>query len=223
MSVGMLIFVVILATVAGSYTWGMRGTIIGGEKGAVLPGAVLGLIFAFACNSLPVSTLFMIPAAAGGAAMFFGGAHTYGETIGLSYDKDKKIRHWARFGLFIKGANWFGIFGGIIALCFAMMAGRFKLWEIILFVALLPVAKWLGFFLLNWPQKPSENKFPKIYFSRKRFEIWGGMFMLCVYIALFAAIKKEWFAVIMTVVGFISGGLGFFVGNHFQTDRKSVV
>ncbi len=213
----MIIFTVILATVAGSYTWGMRGTILGGEKGAVLPGAALGLIFAFACNSLPVSSLFAIPAAAGGAAMFFGGAHTYGETIGLSYNKDKKIRWHGRTGLFIKGANWFGIFGGIMGLCFAMLAGRFKLYEIIIFVALLPAAKWLGFFLLNWPQKPSENKFPKFYFSVKRFEIWGGMLMLCIYIALFAAIKREWFAVIMTVVGFVSGGLGFFIGNHFQT------
>ncbi len=221
MSVGLIIFTVVLATVAGSYTWGMRGTIIGGEKGAVLPGAALGLIFAFACNSLPVSSLFMIPAAVGGCAMFIGGAHTYGETIGMSYDENKKIRYKGRTGLFIKGANWFGVFGGVMGICFAAMAGRFRLWEIALFVLLFPAVKWLGVFVLNWPQKPAQNKLPKIYFSKKRFEIWGGTLFLCIYIAVFAAIKREWFAVIMTVVGFISGGLGFFIGNHFQTATKA--
>ena len=86
-----------------------------------------------------------------------------------------------------------------------------------MFIVLIPVVKWLGFFLFNFPQKPEQNKFPKIYFSKKRFEIWGGLLLICVYIALFAAFKKEWFAVIMTVVGFLSGGLGFFIGNLLQT------
>ena len=32
---------------AVSYAWGMRGTTIGGEKGAMLPGAMIGLLIAF--------------------------------------------------------------------------------------------------------------------------------------------------------------------------------
>ena len=42
---GILLFIG-LSTVAMSYGWGMRGTNIGGETGAMLPGALMGLLAA---------------------------------------------------------------------------------------------------------------------------------------------------------------------------------
>lgn len=218
MTASRILFFTLLAAVAGSYTWGMRGTILGGEKGAMLPGAALGMILAFAAGHPVVTESYFIPAAAGAAAMFFGGAQTYGHTIGMSYDRvNKKRRHKGRIGLAIKGATWFGIFGGVIAVCFGAMAGRYRIADICVFAALLPVSKWLGFFALNWPHKPKEGKFPKFYFSEGRMEIWGGMLFINLMIMIFAAVKGEVFPVIMTIAGLLSGGAGFFVGNLFQT------
>jgi len=125
MTASQIIFFTLLAAVAGSYTWGMRGTILGGEKGAMLPGAALGMILAFAAGHTAVTESYFIPAAAGASAMFFGGAQTYGQTIGMSYDRiNKKRRLKGRTGLTVKGATWFGIYGGVIAVCFGAMAGR---------------------------------------------------------------------------------------------------
>ena len=222
MSASQIIFFTLLAAVAGSYTWGMRGTILGGEKGAMLPGAALGLILAFATGHAAVTSAYYVLAAAGASAMFFGGAHTYGQTIGMSYDREnKKRRLKGRLGLTIKGAAWFGIYGGIISVCLGAMAGRYSILELCVFTALLPVSKWLGFFILNWPQRPSLGKFPKFYFSEGRFEIWGGMLFVNLMIIIFAVVKREWFPVIMTLAGLLSGGAGFFVGNLFQTSTPS--
>ncbi len=44
MSLSDMILCVFLTTLAASYGWGMRGSLIGGEKGAMLPGALIGLI-----------------------------------------------------------------------------------------------------------------------------------------------------------------------------------
>ena len=218
MTIGHALFIILLCTITGSYTWGMRGTIIGGERGAMLPGAALALVLLCAGRVAPVSEAFAFAAAIGAAAMFFGGTQTYGETIGLTLLKDDKKERWrGRIGLAVKGANWFGIFGGILAVGLGAMAGRYSLLEMCLFTVLLPIVKMLGFFVFNFPQKPAQNKFPKLYFSKKRHEVWGGLTMICLYLIVFAIVEKEWFVLIMTVVGFITGGLGFWIGNLFQT------
>ncbi len=221
MTVSRIIFFTFLATVAGSYTWGMRGTILGGEKGAMLPGAALGLILAFAAGHPAVTEAYFIPTAAGASAMFFGGAQTYGQTIGMSHDlENRRRRIKGRVGLTIKGATWFGIYGGVIAVCFGAMAGRYSVTEICIFAALLPVSKWVGYFALNFPQNPKKGKYPKLYFSEGRHEVWGSMLFVNLMIIVFAAVKREWFPVIMTLAGLLSGGLGFLVGNLFQTGTR---
>ena len=42
-----VLFAVLFAAFAVSYGWGIRGFIIGGEKGAILPGALMGIAVAF--------------------------------------------------------------------------------------------------------------------------------------------------------------------------------
>lgn len=49
------LFVMLLCAAVGSYTWGMRGTIIGGERGALLPGAALATVLICAGGVEPVS------------------------------------------------------------------------------------------------------------------------------------------------------------------------
>lgn len=207
------LFVLLMSAVVGSYTWAMRGTIIGGERGAMLPGAALATVLICAGGVAPVAEAFPFAAAIGAAGMFFGGSEPYGETISLTFSADAQKRFHGRLGLAVKGAGWFGVFAGILGVGLGAMAGRYAAWELVLFTALLPVVKWLGI-LLIWLLK---KRVPALYFSEKRFEVWGGLALLCVYIMLFAAVCGEWFPVLLCVFGLLSGGLGFFVGNLFQT------
>ena len=57
----LVLFAVIIP--ATSYAWGMRGTTIGGEKGAMLPGAIIGTILALCSNVFIVQEHFYIFAA----------------------------------------------------------------------------------------------------------------------------------------------------------------
>ena len=63
---------VLFTTFAASYAWGMRGAVIGGEKGAILPGAFIGLILAWFAGG-EIRNCFWIPAAAAAMGMSYGG------------------------------------------------------------------------------------------------------------------------------------------------------
>ena len=72
----------------------MRGAVIGGEKGAMLPGAFIGLILAWFSGG-GIRECFWIPAAAGLMGMTFGGIEPYGETIGMvDGEHDVVIEMW---------------------------------------------------------------------------------------------------------------------------------
>ena len=216
MTVSHVLFVLLLCVLTGSFTWGMRGTLIGGERGAMLPGAALAMILLFAGGSAPVASAFPMFAVIGACGMFFGGSQTYGETIGLTKDSDMGKRRLGRIGLAVKGGGWFGVYAGILSFGFGTAAGRYALWETILFVVLLPVVRQLGILLLNRPYKPDKKVFPKLYFSESRREVWGGMLLMMLYILIFSACKREWFAIWMIVFGCVFGAAGFVLGNLLQ-------
>ena len=213
MTISHILFVLLLCALTGSYAWGMRGSIIGGERGAMLPGAALSLVLLYSGGSAPVATAFPMAAAIGAAGMFFGGSQTYGETITLAHDADAKARRRGLIGLAVKGAGWFGVFGGILGFGLGAMAGRYSLLETILFVLLIPVARQLGILILNAPFKPKKSVFPKVYFSISRRENWGGMVFVLLYIIVFTACKREWFAMLLAFSGMISGAIGFCFGD----------
>lgn len=213
MTVSHVIFVLLLCVLTGSYTWGMRGTLLGGERGAMLPGAALALVLLYSGGSVPVGTTFPMMAAIGAAGMFFGGSQTYGETIGLTDSSDRADRIRGGVGLAIKGAGWFAVFGGCLGFGLGAMAGRYSLFETEMFVVLLPVMRGLGILLLNTPMKPKSQKKTRYYFSDTRREVWGGTLLTVLYIAVFCACKKEWFTLLLCLFGLLSGGIGFFAGN----------
>ena len=112
---------------AVSYAWGMRGDLIGGEEGAMLPGAVLGLCLAVFSGSEIIKENFFVFAAVGAAAMFMGGTEPYAQTMAKLYWGEKYIdrrdvkKH--NLGLGIKGAAWFGIAGGFIGMSYTAATG----------------------------------------------------------------------------------------------------
>lgn len=206
--------IVALAALAGSYGWGMRGTKIGGEKGAMLPGAFLGMIFAWFSGSEIIRENFWVFTAVGALSMFFGGTETYGETLGLIVNK-KSSENYAKglCGVLLKGALWFGIFAAFMGIAFSAMTGSVYKWQdfAILFALLLPLTL-LGVLLCNHPLKPAENKYPKLYFSLTRQEEWGGLLFLLIALIVLMVIRKDTYALKFCAAGALSGAAGWAIG-----------
>ncbi len=216
-----IIFFIVFSGISVSYSWGMRGTIIGGEKGAMLPGAFMGLLMAVFSGSEALASSPWILAGVGALGMYCGGCMTYGETLHLSMNEaNSPTLKKGLVALFIKGGIWFGLFGGIVAMFISAIAGMYKLWQIILFFCLLPVFAISFYFLFNKPLKPSENKFPKIYFSIKRQESWGGLLGILAEIIIFALINKDLAVVTMSGGAFIFGAVGWVIAQMMQIKAK---
>lgn len=215
------LFFVFFAIVAVSYGWGMRGTIIGGEKGAMLPGAFMGLLMAVFSGSEVLASSPWILAGAGAVGMYCGGNMTYGETLHLSmHEANSPTLKKGLIALFVKGGIWFGIFGGFVSLYISAVAGYYELWQIILFFCLLPVFAFAFYFIFNNPHNPAENKFPKIYFSIKRKESWGGLFGILTEIIVFSVIFKDWSVLAMSGGAFLSGAVGWVIAQIMQIRAK---
>ena len=214
MSLPSTLGIVALATLAGSYGWGMRGCKIGGEKGALLPGAFLGLIFAWFSGSELIRANFWIFSAVGALAMFYGGTQTYGETLGF-ITKSKPSENYAKgmVGVVIKGALWFGIFGAFMGIAFTAMTGTIYKWQdfVILFALFAPL-RYVGILLFNRPLNPGENKFPKFYFSKTRQESWGGLLVLQLMLIILMAVRHDTYSLMFSAVGALSGSVGWALG-----------
>ncbi len=204
-------------TFAASYAWGMRGTLIGGEKGAMLPGAFIGLIIAWFSGGA-IRDSFWIPAAAGLMGMTFGGTEPYGETIGMVLHRNRPDHNPVKgyTGLAFKGALWFSICGGFIALSLASMSGSiYKVTDIIIFCLLIPVIQQVGYRLFNCPYDKQKKVYPRIFFSLTRREEWGSNFLLLIAMIAIAVIKGDDFTLIMIAGGFFFGAIGWFVAMKF--------
>ncbi len=210
-------FWVIITAIAVSYGWGMRGTLLGHGRGAMLPGALLGLCIAFMSGIPALENNWIVLAGAGAAAMYYGGGMTYGETIGLVLHNKPSAPHFnGVIGLVIKGIMWFGVAGGYLAIAIRALGGQvYSLAELVILAAM-PILLWpLGVRIFNRPHKPEEGKLPKLYFSRERAESWGGHLLTLLAIIIYSAVKGDSFTLIMALFGVLGGGLGWFVGIYF--------
>jgi hypothetical protein len=91
----------LLAAVAMSLGWGLRGSVGGGSLGAMIPGAMIGLVLCVLLDRQSDAGLIAAFAAVG---VGFGGQETYGQTVGLSLQPE--TFWWAILGFVIKGAAW---------------------------------------------------------------------------------------------------------------------
>lgn len=218
MDIFSIIFFIVFSTVAVSYGWGMRGTIIGGEKGAMLPGAFMGLLMAFFSGSEVLASSPWILAGVGALGMYCGGNMTYGDTLHLTMCEENPP-HFAKNmfgGIFLRGGIWFGIFGGYVSMFISAISGFYHLWQILAFFCMLPLYAFSFYLLLNKPFDPSENKFPKFYFSIKRKETWGGLLGMLIEIIVMSVIFKDWSTVAMTGGAFLSGAVGWTIAQLLQ-------
>lgn len=194
------------------YGWKMRGTVIGGEKGAMLPGLLCGMLIAlFAGGS--VKEYFYIPAAAGLIGMSYGGIEPYGDTISfvLYPGRSKSEKRRGYIGLAVKGALWFSVGGGFIGLTLSAMGGRYSVRNIIVFCMLIPVVQSVGYGIFNQPYKKDNSVAPRIWFSYESREEWGsnaGIFFL---IIIYALVFRDVPALSMCLCGFGAGAAGWII------------
>ena len=214
-----------------SYAWGMRGTTIGGEKGAMLPGAMIGLMIAFFSKILIAQEHFYIFASLGAVSMYLGGAMTYGETLGLSMNqKPAENMKKGLVALFIKGFLWFGLFGAIFTTGINAICNIYTLTELLIIFAITPAAAVGGYFLFNKPLNPKGNKFPKIYFSKTRQESWGALLGAFHALFIFAIIKLNLTTIIFSLSCALFGAVGWVIGQlmqifsiHYAAESKSAI
>lgn len=208
-------FIILTVSIALSYGWGMRGSLIGCERGAVLPGALLGTFLALFSGSEIVAENFWIFAAVGGVSMAYGGAHTYGQTIGFiihrgKEDYDPKCGYT---GVAVKGGLWHGISGAVIGIMFSCAGGKYySPLSIIIFFALFPLIQFSGELLFNRPYNKAEKRFPKIYFSIDRREEWGSNLTALIALLIFTLLHKDYYSFFFALTGLIGGAAGFTIG-----------
>ncbi len=213
MSFSDTIICVLFTTLAASYAWGMRGTVVGGEKGAMLPGAFIGLILAWFSGG-GIRENFWIPAAAGLMGMTFGGTEPYGETIGMVLHRGRPDYNPVKgcFGLAFKGALWFSICGGFIAVSLASMSQSiYSTCDLLIFMILVPAVQRIGYRIFNQPYDKERGIYPRIFYSLTRREEWGSNLALLIAMTALAVVKGDDFTLAMIAGGFFFGAIGWFV------------
>lgn len=217
------LFFIITVGIAVSYGWGMRGMIIGGERGAVLPGALLGMFLALFSGNEMIIQNFYIFTAAGALGMAYGGFEPYAQTMGfiLHHDRPEFNPKKGYLGLMLKGAVWFGICGSVLGMSFsAVSGGYYKPLSLVIFIALIPLMQGVGVLLFNKPYDKKNGKFPKFYLSTSSREEWGGNVVMLVCFIVFALIHKDFYSVLFSVTGIVSGAIGWTIAikmYDFQT------
>lgn len=220
MSPWLILISVLFAVFAVSYGWGIRGFVIGGEKGALLPGALMGIAVAFFSMGEAGKDFWMYFAAAGALTMFYGGTETYAQTMSYLLSRDVEGPYFNKLkkgviGIFLKGGLWFSIPGFVLALLPSALAGEYKIWEIALLFLSFPVVSFVGTKIFNTPYDKAKGIFPKLYFSLDRREEWGSNVMIILVLTVFSLVKGDFYSLGAGLAGFIVGGLGFLIGLVF--------
>lgn len=224
-----LFLVVLLSALAGGMAWGIRGQ-YGHETGAMIAGALVGLVLTFFFCPF-ASSLFTARAVAFmTVAIGFGGSMTYGQTVGLTHDAplvgNTDALTWGLVGLFIKGGIWISFAGAFLGMGLSRV--QYKSSEIATLLIAMVFLLFLGLTLINSPFDPANKVLPNVYFSdhyfwepdaelKPRPERWGGLFLALVGVIVYVTfIKQDRLAQMLTVFGFLAGGFGFSLGQSVQ-------
>ena len=190
-----------------SLGWGLRGSIGGGSLGAMIPGAMIGLVL---CHLLDRHADAGFIAAFAAIGVGFGGQETYGQTVGLSLVPE--TFWWAILGFVIKGAAW-GLLGGAF-IGIALDRQRHTNAQIVAGFAIMVLGTWLGWRYLDDPKL--------IYFSnrfdRPREEVWAGLWLGGLFLLAWLRSRVP---SLFALYGTIGGGIGFGVGASLQPLGKA--
>jgi len=212
----MSVLFVLLPALAMCLGWGIRGQ-FGGETGAMVPGAMVGLALAMLAGWRGKEAARLAAVAA--FACSLGGMMTYGQTIGLVQNQYPSPTYWwGLLGLAIKGGVWIGITGAFLAIA---TSDRYRPAELLAMIVGMLVLGAIGMQLLNRPHNPPEQ-LPLIYFSARndpkpRVEWWGGLWFALIGLMVYTGVfKKHRQAVAMALWGIVAGAVGFSFGEVLQ-------
>jgi hypothetical protein len=195
----------LLPAIAMSLGWGLRGTIGGGQIGAMIPGAIVMLCL---CHLLGWRSSLGIVTAIGTVGIGLGGQETYGQTIGFLRDSNTVL--WGLLGLTIKGAMW-GLSGGVLV-GLAFTHQKYRWWEIAIGLSLMVMGTVLGRELIDKPRL--------LYFSnlldKPREEVWVGVTVGALsLLGYLMVLRREKISTTFAVGGFLAGAAGFGGGSLF--------
>ena len=197
------------------FGWGMRGSAIGGEKGAMLPGTLLGVACVWYTGSeLLMENVFLF-AASCALGYFYGGIETYGSTMGLviQHDKPRYNPALGYLALAFKGSLWGGLGAGFLGVSFSAMSGAvYKWYDFVVFFALVPLLQQIGYRIFNTPYDPENDRMPKVCFSEKRREEWGRNLIVIAELLVLMVFRRDIFGIIMWTAGTVAGAVGWVVG-----------
>lgn len=192
--------------------WGIRGQ-IGHERGAMIPGALVGLSLALTSSDPEVRRRAGLLGASGAMGTSFGGTETYGQTIGLTMDETRDETYWwGMLGLAVKGGAWIGLSGTYLGM--ASGDRDYTPSELLWMTGAMNALWHLGVETFNRPHQPPD-KLPRIYFSSRsgtppRPEVWAGQWLALAGLLSYALlVKGDRAAGIMGAYGILGGAVGF--------------
>ncbi len=209
------IFFVIMAMATICFAWGIRGQIIGGEKGAMLPGAMMGILCVWYTGSeLLMENVFLF-AAAGALGFFYGGMEPYAEIMCMILQHDGPTYNPSKgyLALAFKGSIWGGLGAAFLGISFGAMSGVVYQWyDFVILFALVPLLQEVGYRLFNTPYSMEKNRRPKVYFSVDSREEWGRNLVIVIYLLVLMYVRGDAFALLMWIFGALTGAVGWVIG-----------
>ncbi|MGC9052545.1 MAG: hypothetical protein ACP5KS_01540 [Candidatus Hydrogenedens sp.] len=185
--------------------WGLRGE-IGGEQGALIPGALLGLALVIASAKKHWQEKAPVIASAGALGMSLGGIQSYGILIGYTHGVDLLNVTYGYLALAIVGGLWGAFCCGILGMVLSDKRKSLLFW--IFFLIALYVSAQVFYFILI--------KVFKLLMTPPRVENWA--LVLGAVFALFVInfIQKEHKTCRLVLRGFLAGAVGFMFGESLQ-------
>lgn len=215
---------------AGAMGWGIRGQ-YGHETGAMIAGLLVSLVVVLGLRPGARTLPAFRAVALGAVGVGFGGAMTYGQTLGLTHDAtlvgNWSALRWGLLGVGIKGALWIGFFGALLGM--GLGGVRYRSRELLVLMLALVGVAWLGTWLLNAPFDPANRVLPRLYFSadwywqpdaadlRPRREVWGGLLLALAALGAYVGrFRSDGLALRLLGWGVLGGAIGFPLGQCLQ-------
>ena len=218
----------LFGALAGGMGWGIRGQ-YGHETGAMIAGVLVCLTLTLlVCPAAPARAVLRA-AAWGAVAIGFGGSMTYGQTVGLTHDRELVgnwgALGWGMLGLAIKGGLWIGFAGLFLGM--GLGGVRYRARDVALAMVGALVLCAAGIWLLNEPYEPAKRILPKLYFSddwrweptatlKPRREVWGGFLFALAGLTGFVGWRRDGLALRLAGWGVLGGAVGFPLGQCLQ-------
>jgi len=135
------IYFILISMVTMCLGWGIRGLIIGGEKGSLVPGAFMGILCVWYTGSDLLMENVYLFAAACALGYSYGGMEPYGETMDLimKHDSPRYNPSMGYLALAFKGSIWGGLGAAFLGMSFSAMSGVvYKWYDFVIFFAQVP-------------------------------------------------------------------------------------